>query len=49
MTYKRTAQSTEKFLMKFGILRRKAERNLSPLGIGFPDLYATFYVFGRLN
>ena len=39
MSYDRTDQPAEKFLMEFGILRQKAEKHMYPAGGGFPDLY----------
>ena len=41
-SYVRTDQPIEKFLMEFGILRRKAEKHMFPTGGGLPDLHICF-------
>ena len=38
----RTDQPVEKFLMEFGILRRKAEKHMFPAGGGFPGVNICF-------
>ena len=38
----RTDQTVERFLMEFGILRRKAEKHTFPAGGGFPDICICF-------
>ena len=38
----RTTQPIEKFLIGFGILRRKAEKHMYPAGGGFPDIFICF-------
>ena len=42
MSYVRTDQQIEKFLMEFGILRQKAEKLMCPAGGGFEDLFICF-------
>ena len=42
MSYVRTAQPVEKFLMEFGIPRQKAEKHMFPAGGGFEDLFICF-------
>ena len=42
MSYVRTDQPIEKFLMEFGILRQKAEKHMFPAGGGFEDLFICF-------
>ena len=42
MSYVRTDQPIEKFLMEFGILRQKAEKLMCPSGGGFEDLFVCF-------
>ena len=42
MSYVRTDQPIEKFLMEFGILRQKAEKLMCPKGGGFEDLFVCF-------
>ena len=42
MTYTRTEQPIEKFLMEFGILRQKAEKLMFPSGGRFEDLFVCF-------
>ena len=42
MSYVRTDQPIEKFLMEFGILRQKAEKLMYPSGGGFEDLFVCF-------
>ena len=37
-SYVRTDPTIEKFLMEFGILRRKVEKHMFPTGGGFPDI-----------
>ena len=41
-SYARTDQPIEKFLLEFGILRRKAEKHMFPAAGGFPDLDVCF-------
>ena len=42
MSYTRTEQPIEKFLMEFGILRQKAEKLMFPSGGRFEDLFVCF-------
>ena len=42
MSYARTDQPIEKFLMEFGTLRQKAEKHMFPAGGGFRDLSICF-------
>ena len=42
MSYVRTDQPIERFLMEFGILRQKAEKLMYPSGGGFEDLFFRF-------
>ena len=42
MSYVRTEQPIEKFLMEFGILRQKAEKLMFPGGGRFEDLFVCF-------
>ena len=41
-SFVRATQPIGKFLMEFGILRRKAEKHMYPAGGGFPDIFICF-------
>ena len=48
-SYVRTDQPVEKFLMEFGILRRKEEEHMFPTGGGFLTYIFASRAFGRRN